>query len=405
MGKTTKHKKTRSVGPEGVREGGKGLGEVGVHGDSGGAVEVLEGRGDIEAESGTPSLPLTSSLPPVLVGHGTPAVEKAARQFYLSVDAMFDAWLRRTENPNTQRAYRRDVLDFVEFMAIPWPEESFRLLKVGVPDVQAWRDAMQHERNLAPKTLNRRISSLSGFFTFMRETAAAARLPIVVPNPAHSQFIGRESKDPVQPTQALSAPRARQLMALPEGDSILASRDRAIVKFYLYTGARIGTGCRLHVADFHQDHEDATLKIQEKGRGRSKRTIGIHFALAEAIQEYLDHAGITSGPLFRPRLNARSKKLSDRPMDVATMYRLIQGYLERLPGAMKEVQLPDGTTAKQCVYTPHSLRATAATLLLDAGVNITDVQDLLGHKHVSVTQMYDKRRRATKQSASHQVPL
>jgi len=276
---------------------------------------------------------------------------------------------------------------------------------MSVPDVQTWRDWMQHDRDFAPKTLNRRISSLSGFYTFMRETAAVAKLPIIVPNPAHSQFIGRESKDPVEPTQALSAPRARQLIGSPEGDSVLAYRDRAILKFYLYTGARIGTGCRLQVADFHQDEDDATLKIREKGRGKSKRTIGVHFAVAEAIEEYLERAEITSGPLFRPRLNARSEKLADRAMDTATMYRLIQGYLEKLPGAVKELGLATGGTARRCIYTPHSLRATAATLLLDAGVDITSVQDLLGHKHVSVTQMYDKRRRATKQSASHQVPL
>lgn len=346
-----------------------------------------------------------AALPPVLLGHATPAIERQLRSFFLSVEAMFDAWLRRTENKNTQRAYRQDVLSFVKFLGLRWPEEAGRLLGVSVPDVQSWRDWMTEEQDHAPKTLNRRVSSLSGFYTFVRETAAAAKLPIIVANPAHSQFVGRESKDPVQPTQALSAPRARQLMALPEGDSVLAYRDRAILKFYLYTGARIGTGCRLQIADFHQDEDDATLRIQEKGRGKSKRAIGVHFAVAEAITEYLEHAEIGSGPLFRPRLNSRSEKLADRAMDTATMYRLIQSYLEKLPGAMKEVQLADGGTAKRCVYTPHSLRATAATLLLDAGVDITAVQDLLGHKHVSVTQMYDKRRRATKQSASHQVPL
>lgn len=83
------------------------------------------------------------------------------------------------------------------------------------------------------------------------------------------------------------------------------------------------------------------------------------------------------------------------------MYRLIQSFLEKLPGAMKGIELPDGRMARRCIYTPHSLRATAATLLLDAGVDITDVQDLLGHKHVSVTQVYDKRRRSTKHNASH----
>jgi len=345
------------------------------------------------------------ALPPVLLGHATPAIERQVRSFTLSVDAMFEAWIKRTQNPNTQRAYRQDVRSFISFMGIAWPEESVRLLAAGVPDVLAWRDWMQGERDLAPKTLNRRISSLSGFFTFMRETAGAARLPIIVANPAHAQFIARESKDPVNPTQALSATRARQLMALPAGNTVLDARDRAILKFYLYTGARIGTGCRLNVADFHQDEEDATLKIQEKGRGKSKRALGIHFALAEAISEYLEQAELTRGPLFRPQLNPRSRKLGSGAMTTSTMYRLIQRYLEKLPGAMKEVELPNGSTGKRCVYSPHSLRATAATLLLDAGIEITSVQELLGHKHVSVTQIYDKRRRSTKHSASHQVPL
>ena len=54
--------------------------------------------------------------------------------------------------------------------------------------------------------------------------------------------------------------------------------------------------------------------------------------------------------------------------------------------------------AERCVYTPHSLRATTATLLLAEGVEITAVQHLLGHKQLSVTQIYDKRRRATRHS-------
>lgn len=345
-------------------------------------------------------------LPGILTGHATLALERQVRSFLGSVAAMFEAWLARRENANTQRAYRTDVMDFVSFLGVRWPEDADGLLRATVPEVQAYRDYLREERNAAPKTLNRRLSSVAGFYKFMREAAAEARLPILVPNPAHAQFLARENQDPVEPTQALSVSRAQQLMALPKGDDVLAARDRAILKFYLYTGARIGTGCRLRVEDFHVDDDTAVVRVQEKGKGRSKRAIGLHFAAAEAIREYLGKAGIASGPLFRARASSRTKeKLSDRAMDAATMYRLVMRYLERLPKAMREVEAGDGGAARRCLYTPHSLRATTATLLLDAGVDITEVQSLLGHKHVTVTQLYDRRRRGTKESASHKVPL
>jgi integrase len=60
-------------------------------------------------------------------------------------------------------------------------------------------------------------------------------------------------------------------------------------------------------------------------------------------------------------------------MTPVTMYRLVQTYLEALPGAMKAAP-PGGARAESCVYTPHSLRATTATLLLDTGVDIRKVQ-------------------------------
>jgi len=69
------------------------------------------------------------------------------------------------------------------------------------------------------------------------------------------------------------------------------------------------------------------------------------------------------------------------------------------------VALEDGTTTRRCIYSPHSLRATTATLLLDAGVDIRAVHELLGHAQVTTTQIYDKRRRKTSDGASHKVPF
>jgi site-specific recombinase XerD len=180
-------------------------------------------------------------------------------------------------------------------------------------------------------------------------------------------------------------------------------RDRAILKFFLYSGARLATTCRLKVSDFHQEGDEATVRLHEKGDKR--RTIGLHYAAAQAITEYIEKAGISSGPFFRPRLNSRSRRLADRPMNPVSLYLTVQSYMERLPGAVKEIEMPDGMKTQTCVYTPHSLRATTATLLLDTGVDIRKVQELLGHRHITTTQIYDKCRRSTSESASHDVSI
>ena len=87
------------------------------------------------------------------------------------------------------------------------------------------------------------------------------------------------------------------------------------------------------------------------------------------------------------------------------MYRVLMSYLERLPGAVQVEVLPSGEMLQECVYSPHSLRATTATLLLDEREPIESVQDLLDHKHITTTQIYDKRRRSVRDSASHKVPI
>ena len=219
---------------------------------------------------------------------------------------------------------------------------------MSVNDVRNWRDRLTVV-GMAPKTINRRISSVSSFYKYLQAVAAEMRLPIVVPNPAHAQFIGRASQDSVDETKALTATRARQLMGLPQGDDVIAFRDRAILRFCLYAGVRIGTVCRVRAQDFHIEGDEATIRIGEKGDKR--RTIGIHFAAAEAISEYIKKAGIESGPLFRPRIGPRSLILANRPMTETAMYLLIMNYLEQLPGSVRS----DENGNKRCLFSPiHS---------------------------------------------------
>lgn len=209
-------------------------------------------------------------------------------------------------------------MSFVRFIGIEWPDEATALLSVSVNDVLAFRDQLV-AHNAAPNTINRRISSLSSFYEYLAAAAAEIRLPITVPNPAHAQFISRESTDARDETRALSATRARQLIGMPVGESVIDYRDRAILKTFLWSGIRLGTACRLKVSDFHQDGDEATLRLHEKGDKR--RTIGLHFHAAQSISEYIAKAGLTSGPLFRPRRGPRSHQLADRQIEASAMYK------------------------------------------------------------------------------------
>lgn len=327
-------------------------------------------------------------LPTVTLGTATPAILQRVQRFYLSVAELYERWLARNASTGTQRAYRQGVDGFIRFLGIIWPEQSDRFLRVRVADVQRFRDWMI-SRELAPKTINHRICAVSAFYGYLREAATELRLPINVPNPAHSQFIARGVADPVNETRALTIAQARRLKTLPDGNDIIALRDRAVLEVYLYSGIRLSAGCRLQVADFHQDEGDSRLRIVEKGDRR--RIIGLHHSAAVALSEYLMAGQLTNGPLFRRQYNSRCRRLGEFSFRPQGMYLLIQSYLDQLQ--------PRGR------FTPHSIRATTATLLLGAGVEISKVQELLGHRHITTTQIYDKRRRQTSEGASHDVPV
>src|SRR5947199_2739896 len=98
------------------------------------------------------------NLPAILAGSATPAVRSRVEQFFSSLASIFESWVGRRQSANTQRAYREDVMAFVKFMGLTWPDQATELLHVSVQDVRRFRGQLLAQ-NAAPKTLNRRISS------------------------------------------------------------------------------------------------------------------------------------------------------------------------------------------------------------------------------------------------------
>src|SRR5436190_3966183 len=142
------------------------------------------------------------ALPPILAGNASSNMRKRVGDFFFSAASLFEAWVTRRKSAHTQRAYREDVMTFVKFAGSEWPDQATALFSVSVRDVLAFREQLV-ERNAAPKTINRRISSVSSFYKYLAAAAAEMRLPITVPNPAHAQFISRESTEPMPPPSVM----------------------------------------------------------------------------------------------------------------------------------------------------------------------------------------------------------
>src|SRR5205085_9811050 len=113
--------------------------------------------------SPTPSTALspgTELLPPILAGRQTPDMRRRVEQFFFSAASLFEAWVTRRKSAHTQRAYREDVMTFLKFAGINWPDQVIALYSVSVKDVLAFRQQLV-ARDAAPKTINWRTSSLS----------------------------------------------------------------------------------------------------------------------------------------------------------------------------------------------------------------------------------------------------
>lgn len=149
-----------------------------------------------------------------------------------------------------------------------------------------------------------------------------------------------------------------------EGEELLALRDRAIVETLYSCGLRVSelTGLDVRGLDLDQG------LVRVAGKGRKERIVPVGSKAVAALQAYLDARGnpALDAPLF---LNHRGGRLTPRSVERNLKRQLLQG------GVLKNA-------------TPHSLRHSFATHLLDGGADLRSIQELLGHASLSTTQKY-----------------
>lgn len=270
----------------------------------------------------------------------------------------FVRWLARERrlSPHTVEAYERDLAQFADFVDGWIGDRGWSWSDIDRLAVRAWLGALD-ELGRADSTIARKLSTLRVFFGFLQRT-------------------GRRDESPARLVQARSSGRRlpafltrRQIDVLFEPDeateSPAAERDSALLEVLYSAGLRLAELHGLDVGDV--DGERGLVRVL--GKGRKERIVPLGAAAVSAVHRYLDASGrspATDGPLF---LSERGGRLSRRQIQ-----RIVG---ERLSRAA------DGET-----LSPHALRHSFATHLLDEGADLMAVKELLGHASLSTTRIY-----------------
>ena len=277
-------------------------------------------------------------------------------------------WFANLESPGTRRIYRVDLRDFMRFTGIREPEE-FRIITRA--HVIAFRDELIR-RGLQGPTVRRKLVAISSLFEFLCNKHAIATNPVKgVARPKVDSYEGK--------TPAISDAQVRRLLSAPEGPSLKAVRDRAILSVLFYHALRREELCRISIKDIHERRGVKHLRIY--GKGEKLRYVPLHPGSLDRINEYLElagHGALPSAPLFKPIRNNR-RGTTDTALTADGVYQVLKFYGKKAGIGVDR-------------FGPHSARATAATNALDQGADIAKVQEWLGHANVSTTRVYDHRK-------------
>ena len=209
-------------------------------------------------------------------------------------------------------------------------------------------------------TQNYHLIALRAFLKFLRKRDVESL------NPERIELAKQSGRD----LDLITANELDRLMKGPEGDDLTALRDRAILELLFSTGLRVSELCNLN-----QDLDLSRDEFSVRGKGDKVRVVFLSQSAKDAVAAYLKKRGDMSDALFVSYGKGSKSKGKDLP-------RLTPRSVERL---VKQYATRAGITRK---VTPHVIRHSFATDLLQNGADLRSVQALLGHANISTTQVY-----------------
>lgn len=260
---------------------------------------------------------------------------------------------QRAFSPHTLKAYRRDLEQFLTFVT-----ESLEIVDINRIDRIAMRSYLSSTMGYgySRSSVARKLSSIRSFFRFLCSDG------VMKSNPAIGLPTPRRKKDL---PSFLSRSEVGELMARPHSGGILELRNAAILELMYSTGIRASELVGLNVEDLNL-HSDT---IRVRGKGQKERMVPFGRPAREALTQYLDRRTSVAPEEKAIFLNRFQRRLSSRSLG-----RMVKSHLMAISTAKKR--------------SPHVLRHTFATHLLDEGADLRAVQELLGHRSLTTTQVY-----------------
>jgi len=278
----------------------------------------------------------------------------------LAIDR-FLQYLRVERNAShyTLKSYSEDLCALADYLADASAGKTPLPGDIAVLDLRGYVAAM-HEAGYAKATIARRLASLRSFFRFGQREGWTKSNPA---KPLRNPRKGRSLP------HFLSAEDIGRLLESPPADDPMGLRDRAILETMYSAGLRVSEVVGLNDGDL--DFEADVLRI--RGKGRRERLSPVGSYAIRALKRWLSLRKLNSREPNGPSAPVFVNKFGRR-LTVRSVGRMLEKYLK--------------TSGLDARTTPHSLRHSFATHLLDRGADIRSVQELLGHKSLVTTQIY-----------------
>lgn len=271
--------------------------------------------------------------------------------------------IERNASEHTITSYKNDLTQFLEFCSTHFDtsEETVDITKIERLTIRLWLGALS-ERGLAKSTIARKVAAVRSFCKYCFKRG------IVEQNPAHLLIVPKKDK-PLPKTA--NAEDLNRMMDLAEGNTPESAQNRAILEMLYGTGIRLSELVNLN-------EEDVNFKLNQikvLGKGAKQRIVPFGNQAGTALKNHLE----TKPKLYGERTDADARKAvfiaaSGQRLYPRAVQRIVKDYLQRASEVTQK--------------SPHVLRHSFATHLLDQGADIRVIKELLGHANLAATQVY-----------------